>query len=167
MNLTKSQMIILDYIKKFINEHGYSPTVREISKALAFKSPSTVHEHLKKLVNNGIIKMNPTKSRTIELLVENEYLTFDIDSVKIPFYKKENNKEFTTDLISIPKYILKKFNPKNIAAFETEENFIYIINRSLKSADGFKYLKLEKGKYSIGDQCEESLGSIISKIELY
>jgi len=167
MNLTKSQMLILDYIKKFIKDHGYSPTVREISKDLAFKSHSTVHEHLKKLSNNGIIKMNPTKSRTIELLVENEYLTYDVDVAKIPFYKKDNIKEFTTDLISIPKYILKKFNPKNIAAFETEDNFIYIVNRGLKNANGFKYLKVIKRKYTVSDSKEDSLGSIISKIEIY
>jgi len=79
-------MLILDFIKKFIAQNGYSPTIREIQNGLAIKSPSTVHDHLRKLADCQILAYIPSKSRTIELLVENEYLKDEV--VHIQFIDK-------------------------------------------------------------------------------
>ena len=47
--ITRRQEDVLDYIKKYIVEHGYPPATREIGAALGLSSPATVHTHLKKL----------------------------------------------------------------------------------------------------------------------
>lgn len=70
MDLSKRQQQIFDFIKGYLNEHGYPPTVREIGKAVGLTSSSTVHAHLAKLENSGLLKRDPTKPRTIELLVD-------------------------------------------------------------------------------------------------
>ena len=64
------QEMIFKYIKEFLLEKGYPPSVREIGKAVGLKSSSTVHGYLAKLEENGLIKRDPTKPRAIDLLDE-------------------------------------------------------------------------------------------------
>ena len=82
--LTKRQEEVLNYIKKFIAEHGYPPAVREIGAGIGLNSPATVFVHVKNLEKLGCIRQSSNKFRTIELLVENEYLEKNEDVVKVP-----------------------------------------------------------------------------------
>ena len=81
--LTIRQEDILQTVKKFIADHGYPPTVREIGKILELSSPATIHFHLKKLEEKGYIKKHDSKNRTLELLVNNEYINKGNDVVDI------------------------------------------------------------------------------------
>ena len=47
--LTKRQEEVLNYIKKYIAEHGYPPAVREICAGIGLNSPATVFVHIKKI----------------------------------------------------------------------------------------------------------------------
>ncbi|HEX2288447.1 MAG TPA: transcriptional repressor LexA [Gaiellaceae bacterium] len=69
MDLTKRQREIFDYIRRYLRKYGYPPTVREIGNALGLHSPSTVHAHLAKLEQIGMLRRDPTKPRAIELMV--------------------------------------------------------------------------------------------------
>ena len=86
--LTKKQKEVLDFIKKYTAEHGYPPAIREIGAGLGLSSPATVHTHVKKLENAGCIKSTNSKFRTIEILVDNEYLNQNEDIVKVPLLGK-------------------------------------------------------------------------------
>ncbi len=86
--LTKRQEEVLNYIKKFIAEHGYPPAVREIGAGIGLNSPATVFVHVKNLEKLGCIRQSSNKFRTIELLVENEYLEKNEDVVKVPLLGK-------------------------------------------------------------------------------
>lgn len=86
--LTKRQEDILTFIKKFIADHGYPPAVREICKGVGLSSSATVFVHIKNLEKLGVLKQQDKKFRTIELLVENEYLNNDPEVVKIPLLGK-------------------------------------------------------------------------------
>jgi repressor LexA len=68
--LTKRQREIFDYISHYLGSHGYPPTVREIGKAVGLHSSSTVHAHLSKLENLGVLKRDPSKPRALEVMVE-------------------------------------------------------------------------------------------------
>ena len=57
---------LFDYLKSYQEEHGYSPTVREIGEAL-YMSSTTAYRRLYKLVNLGLISMTPRQPRTIVL----------------------------------------------------------------------------------------------------
>jgi repressor LexA len=65
--VTERQRAILDYLRAFVDEHGYPPTVREIGEAVGLRSPSTVHAHLAQLERAGLLRRDPTKPRAIEL----------------------------------------------------------------------------------------------------
>ena len=60
--LSNMQQKIYDYIAACIHEQGYPPSVREIGEAVGLKSPSTVHFHLKKLADLGVIEIGDRKS---------------------------------------------------------------------------------------------------------
>lgn len=64
------QKEIFAYIKEFLMEKGYPPSVREIGKAVGLKSSSTVHGYLNRLEEAGLIKRDPTKPRAIDILDE-------------------------------------------------------------------------------------------------
>lgn len=65
--LSNMQQKIYDYIAACIHEQGYPPSVREIGEAVGLKSPSTVHFHLKKLADLGVIEIGAGKGRAISL----------------------------------------------------------------------------------------------------
>ena len=77
------QQEILDYIKQFIIERGFPPSVREICNAVKLSSTSTVHSHLSALEEKGYIKRDGSKSRTIEL-VDDEFNSMRKDVVNVP-----------------------------------------------------------------------------------
>jgi repressor LexA len=68
MNLTQRQQEIFDFVKRYVGEHGYPPTVRDIGKAIGLASSSTVHAHLANLEKLGLLRRDPTKPRAIEVL---------------------------------------------------------------------------------------------------
>lgn len=86
--ITKRQQDVLDYIKKYIADHGYPPAIREICKGVNLSSPATVFVHMKNLEQLGYIKTTSNKFRTIEILCENEYLENNEDIVKVPLLGK-------------------------------------------------------------------------------
>ena len=66
--LTDRQREIWDFVVRYVDEHGYPPTVREIGEAVGLASPSTVHAHLANLERAGLLKRDPTKPRALELV---------------------------------------------------------------------------------------------------
>lgn len=66
--LTIKQKILLEAIEWFINEHGYSPTIKELSKLTKNKSVSTVFTKLMELERKGYISTENGKARTIKVL---------------------------------------------------------------------------------------------------
>ncbi len=83
-NITKRQEDVLNYIKKYIVDHGFPPSTREIGAALGLSSPATVHTHLKKLEDAGCIRKTNSKFRTIEVVGVNEFQKKDEEIVKVP-----------------------------------------------------------------------------------
>lgn len=70
----KTQMTdkIYEYLQRVIPEQGYAPSVREICEAVGLKSPSTVHFHLKRLQERGLIEKGDFKGRAIVLTGQRE-----------------------------------------------------------------------------------------------
>src|ERR1700720_2098735 len=65
--LTERQTKILDYIRRVTRDRSYPPSVREIGENVGQSSSSTVHNHLNQLERRGLIKRDPSKSRTVQL----------------------------------------------------------------------------------------------------
>ena len=88
LEITKRQEDVLIFVKKYMATHGYPPSIREICKGVGLSSPATAHAHIKNLEKAGYLKNENNKFRTIELLVENEYLEKNDDVVKVPLLVK-------------------------------------------------------------------------------
>ncbi|MCI8910560.1 MAG: transcriptional repressor LexA [Oscillibacter sp.] len=67
VELSAMQQKIYEYIAFYIRAQGYPPSVREIGEAVGLKSPSTVHFHLKRLEEAGVIEKGAKKGRAITL----------------------------------------------------------------------------------------------------
>ncbi len=66
--LTGRQQEIWDFVREYVDRHGYPPTVREIGAKVGLASPSTVHAHLANLERAGLLRRDPTKPRALELI---------------------------------------------------------------------------------------------------
>ncbi len=66
--ITDRQSKILEYIRDVTRSRNYPPSVREIGEAVGLSSSSTVHNHLNQLERRGLIKRDPSKSRTVQLV---------------------------------------------------------------------------------------------------
>ena len=66
--LTRRQREILDYLKEFIDERGYAPSLEEIGRRFGLSSLATVHKHLMNLQEKGFIRRAWNRSRSVELV---------------------------------------------------------------------------------------------------
>lgn len=66
--LTDRQRSILDFLKQFLMDNGYPPTIREIGAHFDIRSPRGVQDHLIALEKKGYIRRAKERSRGIELL---------------------------------------------------------------------------------------------------
>jgi repressor LexA len=63
--LNNPQKAIYDFIVSYYEKNSFPPTVREICTAVGLASTSTVHAHLAKLEQKGLIQRNPAKQRSL------------------------------------------------------------------------------------------------------
>lgn len=54
--LAPVQRQTLEYLRGFIADKGYAPTLKDISKYIGVRSPSTAHFHLERLADKGFIR---------------------------------------------------------------------------------------------------------------
>ena len=55
--------LIIEYVNQFIQENGYSPSVREIGAAVGLRSTASVSYHLQALQEKGLLQSPGTKGR--------------------------------------------------------------------------------------------------------
>jgi DNA (cytosine-5)-methyltransferase 1 len=109
-SLTKRQKQIYDYIKWHMNKKGMSPTFEEIRKHFDLSALSTVHQHIKSLVEKNFIEKNGSSARGIELKENSEGVIHIPLSGAIaagqPIEAIENNEE----TITMPRGEIKRDN---------------------------------------------------------
>ena len=135
--LTKRQEDALNFIKTYIVSHGYPPTVREIATNIGVSSPATVQAHLDSLANKGYIKKGSNKNRTIELMVDNEFIPKNEDVIEVPLLGKitagnpieaiQNPNEY----FSLPAYLV----PKDKEVFTLNVSGDSMINAGILDGD--------------------------------
>ena len=135
--LTKRQDEILTYIKEYVVNNGYPPTVREICAAIGVSSPATVHAHLQNLENKGMIKKEETKNRAIELLVDNEFASKEDSVIEVPLLGKITAGspieaiEHPDEYFSLPAYMI----PNNKEVFTLNVSGESMINAGIFDGD--------------------------------
>ncbi|MCA9349309.1 hypothetical protein KC878_04195 [Candidatus Saccharibacteria bacterium] len=65
---TKKQKELLDFIAQFIEEHGYSPSYREIMSGCSYNSVATVAAHVNNLIKRGHLVKRLNSARSLEVV---------------------------------------------------------------------------------------------------
>ena len=60
---SNTAQMIVDYVNQFIQENGYSPSVREIGAAVGLRSTASVSYHLQALQEKGLLQSPGAKGR--------------------------------------------------------------------------------------------------------
>ncbi len=79
--LTDRQNEILIFIKEFVRENGYPPTLREIGSRFQISSTFGVKRHLDALEKKGYVVIERNASRGIRIIHNDEY--FDEDTIRV------------------------------------------------------------------------------------
>ena len=67
MAVTKRQKQVLDFVARFVEENGYSPSYEEIARGLNLASLATVHKHISTLETKQYLKRGFNQSRSLDL----------------------------------------------------------------------------------------------------
>lgn len=65
---TKKQRELLDFIEKFVLEHGYGPSYREIMTGCDYSSVATVATHVNNLIARGHLTKRDRSARSLEVV---------------------------------------------------------------------------------------------------
>ena len=76
--LTKRQKEVLDFVERYSQKKGYSPSFEEIRKRFKLASVSTIHFHISKLKEGGYLGKTENKARAISV-------AYKEPMIKIPF----------------------------------------------------------------------------------
>jgi SOS-response transcriptional repressor LexA len=113
---TKKQYELLSYLRKFISEHGYSPSYREIMRGCNYTSVATVALHVNNLIARGHVVKRNKSARSLEVVGKTDK---EVDA-------KSNYKHELIDEIEKRFKLLEKEESKEIF------NEIYVLVGALK-----------------------------------
>jgi repressor LexA len=65
--LTPGQQKVLAFVAEFIAQRRFPPTWREIATHLGATSTNAAHDHIKRLVDKGMVTKQPSLSRSLVL----------------------------------------------------------------------------------------------------
>ncbi len=65
---TKKQQELLSFIEKFVLEHGYGPSYREIMRGCSYNSVATVAVHVNNLIARGHLTKRDKSARSLEVI---------------------------------------------------------------------------------------------------
>lgn len=156
--MRRRQKEILEVIRKFLEEKGYSPSIREIGREVGLSSPSSVFKHIIKLEREGVIKRENGKIKVMEVGIP---LIGVIPAGK-PIEIFESNEQIEVPSWMIPKgvdiFALKVSGKSMIDAYIDDGDIVIVERVSIANSgemivaqlpDGsvtLKRLKIENGK---------------------
>ncbi len=79
---TKKQRKILAFIERFIAEHGYSPSYREIMNGLNYTSVATVSLHVNSLIKRGHLRKRDYSARSLEVINGTDSMKMPTNAIK-------------------------------------------------------------------------------------
>ena len=65
---TKKQQELLEFLREFIQTHGYGPSYREIMVGCNYSSVATVAVHVKNLISRGHLIKNGKSARSLQIV---------------------------------------------------------------------------------------------------
>ena len=72
-NMNEKLEKVYNFMVEYIDENGFSPSVRETCAALGIKSTATVYTYIEKLREKGYLSKSPLKKRTVVPTLKTEF----------------------------------------------------------------------------------------------
>ncbi len=148
--LPKKKQAILAYLKEYIEQHGYAPTLSEIAKAFRVRSLATVHEHLAFLEKGGFITKSKSDARELTIVRHDADAVYqEASSISLPLVglitagqpiEAVENRE---SMVSVPQeivgrrnaYILKVRGDSMIESLIADGDFV-VVEKTEYARDG-------------------------------
>jgi repressor LexA len=64
-DLTTRQREVLAALRRLHDQHGFAPSLREVASEVGLASTSSVHHHVVRLEQRGLIERRPGQPRTV------------------------------------------------------------------------------------------------------
>jgi repressor LexA len=68
-DLTKRQREVLEALRRLHDQHGFAPSLREVASEVGLASASSVHHHVVRLEEHGLIERRPRQPRTVRRIM--------------------------------------------------------------------------------------------------
>ncbi len=117
--LTNRQIQVAQFIRDYMREYRYSPSVRDISTHFEF-SVKAAHDHVRALESKNIIKTTQGISRSIEIM-DPRFVPFQ-DMLEIPVYKTTESGSLNQE----PEYTIS-CSTSMISASSDDEFFAVVV----------------------------------------
>ena len=156
-SLTYKQMAIFDYIKRYVQEHNYAPSVRDICKAVNLKSTSSVFTYINDLEKAGLVKKDPLHPRALKVLSK-DFLTLTKHTVEIPVIDvmSDEEEDVVVDCFPVRKEMLSSKNTVMIQIDDSKAKYIH---------DGDYTFVVKQQNYADGDVVITRLNDYVTAIE--
>lgn len=82
-NVDQTADKVYQFIVDYIQDNGYSPSVRDICKGIGVKSTSTIHNHLTRLQNEGRITYSDGKRRAIVIPDQDYHSDYSVRNIPL------------------------------------------------------------------------------------
>jgi len=80
-SVTPAQRRVLAFVVEYQRKAGCPPSYRDIMQGCGFSSPSTVHDHIRRLEKVGVVRVSGTRARSLQLPA---ILSTEAPAVQIP-----------------------------------------------------------------------------------
>ncbi len=120
---TKKQKDVLEFIKHYIDKHGYEPSYQQIARQLGVKSKAGIAKHIEALENQGLLKRS-RESGSFKLEINTTSSILE-SVIEVPWIKsvdaKDRTLEFEDSPLFVPAILAEGFSREKLSAFRVPD----------------------------------------------
>jgi repressor LexA len=166
--LTERQKEIVDFLRRYREHRGISPTQREICEEFGYSSFGTLQKHIKLLMEKGVLVRDWNKRRSL-VLAEEENRPY---AVEVPLYGRiaagrPIEAVATDETVAVPELLTKKgenyvlrVNGESMVDDGVHDGDYVVILKREKAANGEMVVALVNGEATLKRFYRESDGRI-------
>lgn len=159
---TRRQKEVLDFVKRFIEKHGYEPSYQQIAWHLGVSSKAGIARHIESLESQGFLTRRRTDGTfSLEMRAADSVseAVCAVEWLDIPKPPQATLEDWERETLFLPKCMLGDFAAQDVAAFRVrndamiEENIcegdIVLIEKRIFVRDGDIVVALTENKRAV------------------
>src|SRR5260221_6584422 len=121
---TRRQREVLDFIVRYIDNHGYEPSYQSRARALGLRSEAAIAKHVRSLEDQGLlVRRRENGSFSIELKRDdnNPNATCEIHWLDVPL-AEEPGEDWQLLPLIVPRFMIGRRSPERVFAYRMEDD---------------------------------------------